>query len=141
MTGVPRAIAPALSPLKRVFRAAPMLAANPRRSAMDVPSLPPQADPALRDRLVDSLRDMVSDAESLLKAAHRGGEPLTQERERFQARLHQVRDELATMQHAAANNVRRAAHAADAAVHTHPYAAAGLAAGVGLLVGMLISRR
>jgi ElaB/YqjD/DUF883 family membrane-anchored ribosome-binding protein len=130
-----------LSRLKRARRAAPMLEANPRREAMDVPTLTPQADPSVRDRLVDSLRDMVSDAEALLKAAQRGGEPLSHERERFQARLHQVREELADLQEAASANVRRAARAADHAVHTHPYAAAGLAAGVGVLVGMLISRR
>lgn len=108
---------------------------------MDAPTLTPQADPAMRDRLVDSLRDMISDAEALLKTAQRGGEPLAHERERFQARLHQVRDELADLQAAASANVRRAARAADQALHTHPYAAAGLAAGMGVLVGMLISRR
>jgi ElaB/YqjD/DUF883 family membrane-anchored ribosome-binding protein len=37
--------------------------------------------------------------------------------------------------------VRRAARSADIAAHDHPYVTAGLAAGVGLLVGMLISRR
>ncbi len=108
---------------------------------MDIASLPSQPEPPVRDRLVDSLRGIVTDAQALLKAAQRGGEPLAAERERFESRLHEVRDELASLQHAAAQNVRRVAHAADTAVHTHPYAAAGLAAGVGVLVGMLISRR
>lgn len=108
---------------------------------MDAPALTPPPETTVRDRLVDSLRDMVSDAEALLKAAQRGGEPLAQERERFQARLHQVRGELSALQDTAVLNVRRAAHATDQAVHTHPYAAAGLAAGVGVLVGLLISRR
>lgn len=108
---------------------------------MDTATLPGQADPAVRDRLVENLKDIVSDAEALLKAAQHDGEPLASERQRFEARLHQVRAELAALQDRATQGVRRAAHAADTAVHSHPYAAAGLAAGVGVLVGMLISRR
>ena len=52
-----------------------------------------------------------------------------------------AKDELRRLEISAIDNAKRAARATDHAVHEHPYAAMGLAAGVGLLLGMLISRR
>lgn len=109
---------------------------------MDAAITPPANDPAVRDRLMRSLQDMVADAEALLKSAQRSGsEQFVAARDKFESRLHQARLELASLQDAASQNVRHAARVADAAVHEHPYAAAGLAGGIGVLVGMLISRR
>jgi ElaB/YqjD/DUF883 family membrane-anchored ribosome-binding protein len=97
---------------------------------------------AVRDRLSGSLHDMVADVEALLKTAQRSGsEQVVAARDKVESRLHQARGDLAALQDTASYNVRRAARAADGAVHEHPYAAAGLAAGIGVLVGMLISRR
>ena len=97
---------------------------------------------AVRDRLAKSLQELVDDAEALLKAAQRSGsEQFVAARDSLEARVRHAQSELAALEDAAAYNVRRAARAADTAVHDHPYATAGMAAGVGLLVGMLISRR
>lgn len=99
-------------------------------------------DNAVRDRLASSLREMVDEAEHLLKTAQRGGsEQFAVARDKFEAQLKRARTELDALQDTAAYNVRRAARVADGAVHDHPYAAAGLAAGVGMLIGMLITRR
>lgn len=108
---------------------------------MDTPSPPPAANDE-RDRLASSLKAMVEEAEHLLKSAQRdGSEQFSAARERFESQLRLARDELEAMQDHAVRQARRAARAADHAVHDHPYAAMGLAAGVGLLLGMLISRR
>jgi ElaB/YqjD/DUF883 family membrane-anchored ribosome-binding protein len=99
-------------------------------------------DPAVRERLMSSLQDVVSDAEALLKTAQRSGsEQFISARDKLETRLHEAQRELSALQGAASLKVRRAAQATDAAVHQHPYATAGVAAGVGLLLGMLISRR
>lgn len=109
---------------------------------METATTTPDSDTTVRDRLMRSLQEMVADAEALLKTAERSGsEQFLAARGRFESRLHQARTELASLQDAASYNVRRAARVADTAVHQHPYAAAGLAAGIGVLVGMLISRR
>lgn len=95
-----------------------------------------------RDRLVGRLRDIEADAEAMLRMAQRSGsEQFDATRDKFTSSLHQARRELAALEDAAAYKVRRAARTADRAAHEHPYATAGLAAGVGLLVGMLLSRR
>jgi len=39
------------------------------------------------------------------------------------------------------HKAREAARVADSAVHTHPYAAIGVAAAVGLLLGVVLARR
>jgi len=102
----------------------------------------PQPDDTLRERLAHSLQDLVDDAEALLKTAQRSGsESFVAARDRVESQLQHARAELAEIEDRAAYKLRRAARATDLTVHQHPYATAGLAAGVGLLIGMLISRR
>ena len=100
------------------------------------------ADHTIRDRLAQNLEQLVDDAEAMLKTAqHTGSEQFAIARDKVESRLRHARSELAALEDAAAYKVRRAARTADTAVHDHPYATAGLAAGVGVLIGMLISRR
>ena len=109
---------------------------------MDATPLTPDKDHAERERLMVSLHDIVTDAEALLRTAqHNGSEQFLAARDKFEARVHQARRDLVALQDSAAYKVRRAARVADTAVHDQPYAAAGLAAGIGVLMGMLISRR
>ena len=99
-------------------------------------------DQAARERLASSLQAMVDEAEHLLESAQKsGGEHFAAARDKLAGQMRHARHELDALQDTAAYNVRRAARVADHAVHEHPYAAVGLAAGVGVLVGMLISRR
>lgn len=93
-------------------------------------------------RLASSLQQMVDEAEHLLANAQRGGnEQFNAARDKFEHQLRQAKNELRDLQGNAADSARRAARFTDHAVHDHPYTAMGMAAGVGLLVGMLISRR
>ena len=102
----------------------------------------PSPDVTARDRLAHSLRSMVDEADHLLKSAQRtGNEQFNAARDKFESRLKQAKSDLSELESAAIYNAKRAARAADETVHEHPYAAMGVAAGVGLLIGMLISRR
>lgn len=95
-----------------------------------------------RDRLAHSLQQMVNEADHLLKNAQRTGtEQFTAAREKFETQLRHAKAELGELEETALRNAKRAARATDHAVHEHPYTAMGLAAGVGLLVGLLIARR
>ncbi len=100
------------------------------------------AGPASRERLAQSLRQMVERAEDLLGSVqHVDSEPFKAARSRFEQQLRHARGELHELHDDALHRARHAARAADQAVQSHPYAAMGLSAGVGLLLGMLISRR
>lgn len=95
-----------------------------------------------RARLAQDLRQVVADADRLLEtAAESGNDKLDELRERLVAHVADLRDELAELEGNALARARAAARATDAAVHTHPYGAMGLAAAVGLLVGLLLARR
>ncbi len=99
-------------------------------------------DTQARERLAQSLKHMVDEADHLLAKAERSGsEQFNAAREKFETQLHHAKDELRRLEISAIDNAKRAARATDHAVHEHPYAAMGIAAGAGLLIGMLISRR
>ena len=97
---------------------------------------------ATRDRLITDFKAVVADAEELLHAtANQAGEKVTAVRGRIQEKLRVVKEELDDAETSVVNKAKAAARETDAYVHEHPWTAAGVAAGVGLLIGMLISRR
>ncbi|WP_428421126.1 DUF883 family protein [Methylibium sp.] len=107
---------------------------------MDPTATPPEL--AARERLAHGLQQMVDEASHLLKDAQRaGGDQLNATRDKFETQLRRARAELGRLEDEAMYKARRAARNTDHAVHEHPYAAMAVAAGVGLLVGMLIARR
>lgn len=95
-----------------------------------------------KDRLMSDLHAVVAEAESLLRAtAGQAGEGATELRAKVQASLDRAKHNLADLQDAAVEKAKAAGRATDAYVHENPWQSIGLAAGVGLLLGMLISRR
>lgn len=95
-----------------------------------------------KDKLVADLKVVVSDAEELLAAtAQSTGEKVAELRERLQENLRNARYRLADAEAAIRERTREVAKATDHYVHEHPWKAIGVAAGVGLLVGLLIGRR
>jgi ElaB/YqjD/DUF883 family membrane-anchored ribosome-binding protein len=95
-----------------------------------------------KDKLVADLKVVVADAEELLAAtAHQTGEKVAVLRERMQENLRNARHRLADAEDAIKAKTREVAKATDHYVHEHPWKSIGIAAGVGLVVGMLISRR
>ena len=95
-----------------------------------------------KDKLMADLRVVVADAEELLKlTADDVGESTAGLRERLQQRLSDARHSLLTLQASASEKAKAAGHAADDYVHEHPWKAIGAAAGIGMIIGLLISRR
>ena len=94
------------------------------------------------EKLAADFKAIVADAEELVHVtAGQAGEKAGAVRDRIQQKLRLAKTEFDTIQAAALRRGRDAASATDSYVYTHPWTAAGIAAGVGLLVGMLISRR
>ncbi|MRD46557.1 DUF883 family protein [Caenimonas koreensis] len=95
-----------------------------------------------KDKLMSDLKLVIADAEELLKlTAGNVGDKASEMRIRMQARMEQAKADLVDLQDMAVVRVRDAGRAADAYVQDNPWRAVGIAAGVGLVVGMLISRR
>lgn len=98
--------------------------------------------PSPRDKLMADLRLVIADAEELLKlTADQAGEKAAALRARVQDRMDKAKMELSHLQDAAVAHARDAAKATDDFVHDRPWTAVGVAAGVGLLVGLLLGRR
>lgn len=97
---------------------------------------------AQRDKLMTDLRLVIADTEELLRVtASQAGEQAKELRGRMQVRLDQAKASLAHMQDVAVTKAKAAGHAADEFVHDKPWQAIGAAAGIGLIVGLLIGRR
>lgn len=90
------------------------------------------------EKLLQDLREVVHDGEELLKA---GAEDLSERgamaREKLAAALEVARE----TQHRLQERAVAGARAADRMIRDNPYQAIGIAFGVGLLIGVLSSRR
>lgn len=94
-----------------------------------------------KEKLMQDLRVVVADAEELLRAtAGQAGEKVSAARERIQENLEAAKERLAAAQETVVIRTKQAAKATDEYVHENPWKAVGIAAGAGLIVGMLISR-
>ncbi len=95
-----------------------------------------------KEQLMADFRVVVNDAEALLKAtANQTGDKLAAARAKVEESLEVARARLAEAQSAVVAKTKAAAKATDAYVHENPWNAVGIAAAVGLLVGILIGRR
>ncbi len=101
------------------------------------------ADTAVsKQKLVTDLKVLIGDTEELLKAtAGQAGEKVAVARERIQASLAVYKDKLLDAEQALMEKTKEAARATDEYVHEHPWQAVSVAAGVGFLLGLLVSRR
>jgi ElaB/YqjD/DUF883 family membrane-anchored ribosome-binding protein len=95
-----------------------------------------------KDKLVQDLKIVIADAEELLRAtASQAGEKAALAREKIQDSLHKAKIKLAEAEEVVIDKTKQAARATDEYVHEHPWRAVSVAAGIGLIIGMLISRR
>ncbi len=101
------------------------------------------ADSALaRERVMTDLKSLVRDSEDLLKAtASDVSEKAKEVRARVTAALERAKKTCEQWQEQTAVTAQAAAKKADAAIRTHPYETIGVAFGVGLLVGVLVTRK
>lgn len=95
-----------------------------------------------KDRLMSDLHAVVAEAESLLRAtAGSASEGASELRAKVQDSLDRAKRNLHDLQDAAVEKAKAAGRATDHYVHENPWQSIGVAAGVGLLLGMLIARR
>ena len=95
-----------------------------------------------RAKLVADLKSVINDTEELLRAtANQGGESLGAVRDRVAERVARAKADLTGIGEDAMARGKAAAQSADEYVHTHPWQAVGMAAAIGLIVGLLTQRR
>ena len=95
-----------------------------------------------KQKLVSDMKVVVSDAEEILRAtAGVAGEKMVDLRERIAERLHDAKMRLADAEAALVDKTKAAARATDDFVNDNPWQAVGIAAGIGLLLGIIIGRR
>lgn len=90
------------------------------------------------DRLIEDLKAIARNAEELLKSsADEVGEKTCEARARLTAALESAKAAC----HRLEQNAVAGARATDRAIREHPYQSAGIAFGLGLLIGVLVTRR
>ncbi len=94
------------------------------------------------EQLNSHFKNALADAEALVKAtADLGGEGVASVRAKAEESLRILKARASEAQTAVSVRTRAAANATDAYVHDNPWEAIGVAAGVGLLIGVLVARR
>ena len=94
------------------------------------------------DDVGSDVHKAISGAEDMLvQAANATGEKAAELRGRALEQLRALREKLADAQHTALEKGKAAAHATDDYVHDHPWRSILAAASLGVVVGLLISRR
>ena len=95
-----------------------------------------------KQKLITDMKVVVDDAEEILRAsAGIAGEKMANLRERIGARLVDAKIRLAEAEDEIINKTRAAARATDEYVHDNPWQAVGVAACIGVLVGLIVGRR
>ena len=94
------------------------------------------------DQLLADLKTVMNDAEALLRATStQTGEKIQEVRARAEESLRQAKERLSSLEDEALRRAREVADATDEYVRENPWQSVGIAAGVGLLVGLLLARR
>jgi ElaB/YqjD/DUF883 family membrane-anchored ribosome-binding protein len=95
-----------------------------------------------KEKLINDLNQGIADSEEMLKlTADEVSAGAIQVRERVRERMNKAKAELIHLQQVTVEKAKAAGHATDEFVHENPWKSIGIAAGVGLVVGLLISRR
>lgn len=95
-----------------------------------------------KEKLVADFKVVVSDAEELLRAtAGQAGEKVSELRAKAQDRLANAKVKLAEVESLAIDKAKEAGRVADDYVRENPWRSVAIAAGCGLIVGLLIGRR
>ncbi|MDO9434756.1 YqjD family protein [Hydrogenophaga sp.] len=95
-----------------------------------------------KDKLVSELHRVIADAEELMRAtAHQTEGKVAELRDRMTVNLREARVKLTDAEEAIMERTKEMARVTDEYVHENPWSAIGAAAGVGVLIGLLLSRR
>jgi ElaB/YqjD/DUF883 family membrane-anchored ribosome-binding protein len=92
--------------------------------------------------LMDELRLLISEAEKLIKiTAKDGGEIASQVRSKAESAVSSAKHKLEEVENTLVSKGKEASQRTNEYVHENPWKAVGIAAGIGLIVGLLIGRR
>lgn len=95
-----------------------------------------------KEKLIADFKVVVADAEELLQAtASETGEKIAVTRVKLEKRLEEAKGKLREAEAVLLDKGKEAAKVADSYVQENPWRSVGIAAGVGLVIGMLIGRR
>jgi ElaB/YqjD/DUF883 family membrane-anchored ribosome-binding protein len=101
-----------------------------------------QTESVTRDKIVADLKVLMNDADALCRAtAGQAGDKVAAARTKAEEALKAARARLGDLEGQVKERGREAAQSADKFVHDQPWKAVGVAAGLGIIVGMLIGRR
>lgn len=99
------------------------------------------AESVSADQLISDLQAVVRDAENLLKAtASHAGEKVDAARTRAEETVRKARERMSEVEREALAKARELAGDADSYVRKNPWQAVGIAAGIGLVLGLLVRR-
>nr|WP_315212313.1 DUF883 domain-containing protein [uncultured Duganella sp.] len=100
------------------------------------------ASSAARDKLMDGLKTAIGEAEHYLSdAGDKVGGKASEVRARFEDTLRTAKTDLRKLEDSVIARSHEAAQSADVYVHDNPWKAVGVGAALGVLVGILVSRR
>ena len=109
---------------------------------MNKSSTQPDYRALTKQQLIADIKVVIADAEALIQATKaQGGEALALARDKASESLKMAKEKLSVAQTALTARGRIATELTSEYVRSHPREAIGAAAIVGLLVGMLVSRR
>lgn len=94
-----------------------------------------------RDQLMNDLKSVIQDAESWLRNSSLTGDDLKAAKEKFERTLVSAKADLVHYQEVMVEKTKEAAKATDEYVHENPWRSIAIGAGVGLLLGVAITRR
>jgi ElaB/YqjD/DUF883 family membrane-anchored ribosome-binding protein len=101
-----------------------------------------QATNVSKEQLLADMRVVVNDLESMLKAtANSADQDVRALSDRLRERLGAAKIRLLDAEHAVLETGRQIARTTDDYVHENPWTSIGIAAGVGLLLGIVVGRR
>ena len=94
------------------------------------------------ETLIGDFKALMADAEDLIKATagHEEG-PLSAIRSKALETLNSAKESLSSVEGTVVDKAKVVAESADEFVHRNPWEAVGVAAGLGLLIGLFIRRR
>jgi ElaB/YqjD/DUF883 family membrane-anchored ribosome-binding protein len=100
-----------------------------------------EGEVASRERLIADLKTVFNDADELLKAiASQASDKIAVARQRIEQSLIEGRKSLGDAEKALIQRSKEAADVADDYVRENPWSAVGIAAGIGIVIGLLMRR-
>ena len=98
--------------------------------------------PTNKEKFMTDIKSVLADAEDLLKqAANTTGERASELSDKALALLKQAKEKASDVQVVVVEKSKQAARVTDDYVHDHPWQAVGIAAGIGVVSGLLLNRK